>query len=257
MRFGLSAERRQTLIVTEPSFQAFGLSHVFVMLIMAGSLLLGLTVSRNGTRPRADMAIRGSLATLLILNFIGYGVRQCLRGTLRWQEALPFQLCDWTMIVVTIALLNGGRQHWLEPAYFWGIGGSLQAVITPNLQFDFPDLRFLSFFIDHGGIVLGVVYLMITRRFRPAFASVWWTLLWSEIYFAVTLLVDRITGVNYGFLLHKPEAASLLSLLSDSRPLYLLQMQGVAIVFFLLLYLPFAIADLMGSKKVEKQEPGN
>ena len=61
----------------------------------------------------------------------------------------------------------------------------------------------------------------------------------------VTLVVDLLTGVNYGFLLHKPEAFSILSFLSDSWPLYLLQMHGVALLFFLVLYAPFALFDAL------------
>jgi uncharacterized membrane protein YwaF len=68
--------------------------------------------------------------------------------------------------------------------------------------------------------------------------------LWSEFYFVVTLIVDLLTGFNYGFLLHKPEAFSILSFLSDSWPLYLLEMHGVALLFFLVLYAPFAVFDL-------------
>ena len=71
------------------------------------------------------------------------------------------------------------------------------------------------------------------------------TFLWSEFYFVVTLIADELTGFNYGFLLHKPEAFSILSFLSDSRPLYLLQMHGVALLFFLGLYAPFAVVDLI------------
>jgi len=70
------------------------------------------------------------------------------------------------------------------------------------------------------------------------------TFLWSEFYFVVTLIADELTGFNYGFLLHKPEAFSILSFLSDSRPLYLLEMHGVALLFFIVLYTPFAIVDL-------------
>jgi uncharacterized membrane protein YwaF len=76
--------------------------------------------------------------------------------------------------------------------------------------------------------------------------------LWSEFYFVVTLLVDKLTGVNYGFLLHKPEAFSILSFLSDSWPLYLLQLHAVALLFFLGLYAPFAIYDLM-----KRDRPGS
>jgi len=46
-------------------------------------------------------------------------------------------------------------------------------------------------------------------------------------------------------LLHKPEAFSILSFLSDSQPLYLLQLHGLALSFFLGLYAPFAIYDLV------------
>ena len=59
---------------------------------------------------------------------------------------------------------------------------------------------------------------------------------------------DKITGVNYGFLLHKPEAKTLLNILSDSHPLYLFEMHLLALAFFVVLYLPFAIYDFTRRK---------
>jgi len=161
-----------------------------------------------------------------------------------WRQMLPMQMCDWGIVVVIVAMWTG-HQRWFEVAYFWGIGGTLQAVLTPNLRYGFPDWRFISFFTSHCGIIVGVVFLMLTRRYRPSPMSIVRVWLWSEFYFAVTLVVDLLTGFNYGFLLHKPEAFSILSFLSDSWALYLLQMHGVALLFFLVLYLPFAIVDLI------------
>lgn len=230
---------------TEPALQLFGPAHLIVIgLTLTLPVTLAFVFRRTKSKS-LDRAVRIFLATLLVVNYIGYGVYRWQRGTLYWEESLPFQLCDWTMIAVIVALIKENRRRWLEVAYFWGIGGSLQAIITPNLQFGFPDCRFFTFFLDHGGIVSGILYLMLSRSFRPTLGSVWRTLLWSEIYLVITLLADHITGVNYGFLLHKPQVASLLSLLSDYRPLYILQMNGVAIAFFALLYAPFAIADLV------------
>jgi len=157
---------------------------------------------------------------------------------------LPLQLCDWGMVVVIVAMWSG-NQRWFEVAYFWGIGGTLQAVLTPNLAFGFPDFRFFGFFISHSGIIIGVIFLMRTRGYRPRFMSIVRTFAWSEFYFVVTLVADELTGYNYGFLLHKPEAFSILSFLSDRWPLYLLEMHGVALLFFLGLYAPFAIVDLV------------
>ena len=178
-------------------------------------------------------------------------------GLTIWQRALPMQLCDWAMFVIIIALCTGNRR-WLEIAYFWGIGGTLQAIITPNLAFGFPDLRFISFFVAHSGIIIGIVFLMLIYGFRPRAAGILRTFLWTEVYFVVAFTVDSLTGENYGFLLHKPEAFSLLSYLSDWRPLYLLQMHGLALLFFCALYAPFALVDLARGKygivKTGKQE---
>ncbi|MEP7071152.1 MAG: TIGR02206 family membrane protein, partial [Verrucomicrobiota bacterium] len=184
------------------------------------------------------------------LAFLFFGPRS---AALTWRQMLPMQMCDWAIVVVIVALLTNHRR-WFEVAYFWGIGGTLQALLTPNLQAAFPEFRFLSFFVAHGGIIVAVVYLMLVRRLRPVPASIVRAFLWSEFYFLVTMAVDAWTGVNYGFLLHKPQAKTLLSLLSDDRALYLLQMQLLALVFFLTLYLPFAISDMIKISKAGTQE---
>jgi len=163
------------------------------------------------------------------------------------------QMCDWGIVVVIVAMWTG-HQRWFEVAYFWGIGGTLQAVLTPNLRYGFPDWRFISFFTSHCGIIVGVVFLMLTRRYRPYPMSIVRVWLWSEFYFLVTRAVDKLTGFNYGFLLHKPEAFSILSFLSDSWPLYLLQLHGVALLFFLVLYAPFAVFD--AAKRGLIRKPG-
>lgn len=233
------------------TFQLFGTAHIVAILLTLTVPFIFAALSRRSKIGALDRFVRYGLAALLTINFIGYGVRASVSDGMSWRQTLPFQLCDWTVVVVIIALVNGGRPRWLEVAYFWGIGGSLQAVLTPNLQFGFPDYRFLSFFIGHCGIPIGITYLMLSRRFRPRLISAWRTLLWSEFYLAVTLIVDSITGVNYGFLLHKPEAFSILSYLSDYRPLYLLQLNGLALVFFALLYAPFAVADAIAARARE------
>src|SRR5437660_9749865 len=112
------------------------------------------------------------------------------------------------------------------------------------LRFGYPDLRFISFFVAHSGIIIGIVFLMLSYGFRPRAIGVLRTFAWTEIYFVVAFTTDLLTGENYGFLLHKPEAASLLSSLPHSRPRYLLEFHGLAFLFFCALYAPFAIVDL-------------
>jgi len=227
-----------------PEFQPYGLPHLTVIVLTIVLPFLLAAMVRRTRSQRLEKLITAVLSAVLVLNYVVYLVFIRSHGVVDWRQMLPMQMCDWGMVVVIVATWTG-NQRWFEVAYFWGIGGTLQAVLTPNLRFGFPDWRFISFFTSHCGIIVGVVFLMLTRRYRPYPMSIVRVWLWSEFYFVVTLIVDELTGVNYGFLLHKPEAFSILSFLSDSRPLYLLQLHGVALLFFLVLYVPFAIVDLI------------
>src|SRR6266566_5562731 len=227
----------------EHSFQPYGLPHLAVLFLTIVLPFALAAIVRRTKSPRVERTIVVLLSAILILNYVAYLIFVRSHGIVSWQQMLPLQLCDWGMVVVMVAMWTG-NQRWFEVAYFWGIGGTLQAVLTPNLRFGFPDWRFISFFTSHSGIIIGVVFLMLTRRYRPYPMSIVRTFIWSEFYFVVTMIADELTGFNYGFLRHKPEAFSILTFLSDSRPLYLLQMHGVALLFFLGLYAPFAIVDL-------------
>lgn len=227
----------------ERAFQPFGLAHLVVILLTIALPFVLAALARKSRWPRSERVIARVIALLLGVNYVGYAIYLWTIGETSWEKSLPLQLCDWAMVAIIVAFLTG-RERWLEAAYFWGIGGTVQAILTPDLKYTFPDIRFLSFFIAHCGIVIGIAFLMIVRGFRPHFSSIWRTFAWTEVYFVITVVVDLITRENYGYLLHKPEAASLLSFLSDNWPIYLLQMHLLALVFFLVLYIPFALYDL-------------
>jgi hypothetical integral membrane protein (TIGR02206 family) len=234
-----------------PVFQVFGPAHLIVILLIISTPVgLGIAVRRSGSR-RVDRRVAVCLSILLLTNYLGFAIYLWQHDLFYWKQALPFQLCDWAMVTIIVALLTGS-DRWTEVSYFWGIGGTFQAILTPNLQVNFPDLRAISFFVSHGGIVSGVIYLLIARRFRPTLGSVWRTLAWSELYLFSTLLVDALTGVNYGFLLHKPVVHSILDYLSDVRWLYILELNGLALLFFALLYLPW---HFFRSKSREPSKP--
>ena len=227
----------------ENLFKPFGVAHLTVIfLTICLPFLLALIVHRTKSR-FLERSIAFSISALLLINYVAYLFVARRFGVTQWYKALPLQLCDWAMFVIIVALWTGNRR-WLEIAYFWGIGGTLQAIITPNLAFGFPDLRFISFFVAHSGIIIGIVFLMLIYGFRPRPIGIVRTFMWTEVYFVVAFTIDLLTGENYGFLLHKPEAASLLDFLSDWRPLYLVQFHLLAFAFFCALYAPFAIVDL-------------
>ena len=238
------------------AFQPFGFAHLTVITLTLALPFVFAAFVRRSRWPRSERLIGQLLAAMLLLNYAGYEIYLATTVGLEWKKALPFQLCDWAMISIVVALLTG-RERWLEVAYFWGIGGTLQAILTPDLKYAFPHIRFITFFVAHSGIVIAIIFMMIVKKFRPHWFSIVRVFLWSELYFVLTITVDLLTGENYGYLLHQPAAASLLDLLSHNRVVYILEMHLLALLFYFALYLPFAIYDLVrrkGIRNAGKQE---
>jgi hypothetical integral membrane protein (TIGR02206 family) len=228
----------------QPAFHLFGPAHLTVIALTVGLPVFFWATARGPGRAGYRAAIRYGLCILLIANYIAYQVTRARDGQFTLADALPMQLCDWATAVVIVALVTL-RPGWYEVAYFWGMAGTFQAILTPNLQFGFPSPRFLGFFIAHCGIVVGILYLTAVESLRPRPASIIRAMLWSEVYLASALIVNHLVHANYGFLTHRPFGKSLLDYLSENHTLYIIELNLLALAFYLVLYVPFLIKDTL------------
>src|SRR6185503_2845267 len=103
---------------------------------------------------------------LLILGWAGWYMMLGSRGWLSPGNELPLNLCDWAQGALIVALLSR-NQFAYELGYFWGLGGTLQGVITPDVGRGFPDIQFLLFMLDHAGLIAALLYLTLGTRLRP------------------------------------------------------------------------------------------
>jgi hypothetical integral membrane protein (TIGR02206 family) len=227
-----------------PAFRPFGAAHWMVIGLTAGLPLLFWATARGPGKEGYRAAVRYGLAGLLLVNWIGYEFLRAREGLFTPMDLLPMQLCDWATIAVIAALVTC-RQRVYELAYFWGLAGTLQAIITPALSAGFPDPKFFNFFVGHSGVVVAVLFLTLVERLRPMPASLLRTILWSEVYLAIALLLNDWTGANYGFLTHRPSTRSLLDYLSSNHWLYVAEINLLAVCSYLVLYVPFWVKDLV------------
>lgn len=165
-----------------------------------------------------------------------------LNGIWDRTTSLPLELCSLTMFLSAIMLITDSRK--LYPlVYFAGIGGALQAVFTPSLDFPFPHIRFFQFFITHIAIIIAPLYMTWIRGFRPNWKSIGWTMLFLNAAALVVGLINFALGSNYMFLMGKPSTPSLLDLLGP-HPFYILVEELIALALFIVMFaLFFAIPD--------------
>jgi len=153
--------------------------------------------------------------------------------------ALPFQLCDAAIFVSALALWLR-QQLLVEVTYFWGLAGTIQAIITPDLPEHFPAFPFIQYYVAHGGVVAAALLLVVGLGQWPRRRSLLWVVPLTIVYTAFVGLLDATTGADYMFLRAKPGSTTPLDLLGP-WPWYIGWAALVGIVLFVILDAPFRV----------------
>ncbi len=247
----------------EAHFVSFGAAHVSAMLAIAAIAIAGPVafrhVSRRRPSGRVTRAVCVALAGLLIATILAEALVKIATGTWTLQESLPLHLCDLVAFALIAVLTSAARspaaasthswrQLLYELAYYWGLGGTVQAIVTPDLREGFPHFHFIQYFLAHGGIVVGVLMLTVGLAWRPRPGSVLRTWLITTAVGFVVLAFNGVFGTNYMFLCGPPPAAgtTLLDYLGP-WPLSLVTLDLLALVLMMLCYAPFWLAAPRGA----------
>jgi len=179
---------------------------------------------------------------LLLLAYLGVSLAvKTVAYILPLRDNLPLHICGASIVLGAIMLWRRSYQLF-EVVYFWGIGGTLAALFTPDLLEGFPHPLFLLFFAGHGFSLSAVAFGALVCDFRPRPASVAMALGVTGIYAALIFAVNLLLGSNYLYLMHKPAQPSIVDFLGP-WPWYIIGLAAVTVVVCLLCYLPYAVRD--------------
>lgn len=224
-----------------PTFEFLGPAHLAALGFLV-VLNLFLIVRYHSTEGKSRIAVRWILALILWGNEIGWHYWNYTVGKWNIQTMLPLQVCSILVWLGAWMLVTKSYRVY-EFMYLMGIGGAIQALATPDLGiYGFPHFRFFQTFTSHGLIVTSAIYMTVVEGYRPTWKSLLRVALWMNLYMIPIYFLNNAIGSNYLMINHKPPTASLLDLLPE-WPIYILYMEALGIVTFLILYLPFAIKD--------------
>jgi hypothetical integral membrane protein (TIGR02206 family) len=221
------------LVVVTPV--AYGLS-----VGCAAIIGVGLCVAAHRSPGPWQVVAARAIGLLLAADAFTYTVSAIVQGQWSASSSLPLALCNMAVLVAAAAC------WWqipllVELTWFWGLAGTIQAVLTPDLQVGFPHLVFFEYVVGHTAIVLAGVFLVVGMGVTPRPGAVPRVFAITAGYTVFVGAIDAATGANYMFLQRRPTNWTLLKVLGP-WPWYILSAAGVAVLLLVVLDTPFRIA---------------
>lgn len=265
-------------MILATSLPLFGRDHLAALaLTLLASVVLSVALRHARARgvewPRP--AVCRGLAALLLMYVVASQLWPLLQGRWTVQHNLPLHLCNLSALAAMAALLLSARPRAADAAaresgernapavspsapaspapidarqvcseltWFWALGGTTHALITPEIHDPFPSLEYALFFIGHGAVIVAAAVLTFGLRQRPrpgAFGRVW---LITAAAAACVFVVNQLTGGNYMYLSRPPARGSLFDYFGQ-WPLSLVTLLLAGTVILAACAAPFWLAD--------------
>jgi len=220
-------------------FQLFGTQH-FITLALCLLVIAGVPLMTRKKTDSTKVLIAKIIGVVIFVNLIDQ-IFNAFTFNLGWQEALPLHMCDLAGLAMGVYFIFD-KKIFFNIGFFWGTGGPLMAILTPDLQHAFPHGLYVPFFYGHSLTLLGIAYCLIVFKVRPYLGDliriVFITSAAAIIIYFINVLIDS----NFWFLISKPVAASIMDIFPDP-PMHLLFLTPLVVFVFIVTYLPYWVVD--------------
>ena len=232
-------------------FELFGDIHLITLgLIISVSLIFSFTAKKYYDE-NTFAGFEKILGYLLIITelikpffLVEFGDYQCT-------FCIPLHLCHITSYATGLFLLTRDKRFF-DFAYFWGMGGGTMALLTPDVQFTFPHIDFVSLFSSHGLVFFTIIYILVVIKQYVTFSSlinaVKYGLMALPFAYILNLMIGGEPGyeANLWYLMKSSDGASLINFFPvffQQPPFHIIIVIPLSIVIFLFLYLPFYLFE--------------
>ncbi len=227
------------LFSNEIPFIAYGNSHLVVLCISLLLLALILIASKKLCTEK-NLFIGRCIAIILALSVVVYTIFEIALGRFTIADDLPLSLCNLFALVAPFALWYP-KHKYFEPIYFLVMAGTFQAIVTPDLYFDYPAYEFFKYWITHVGLVLLMIHYMVCFALYPTAKGILKTFGWLNVYVVVLLPINYLLDANYFYLIEKPLNPSVLDFFGP-WPVYILVAEILVMGFFAIAMIPVFLA---------------
>ena len=229
---------------TTAAYKNFTLDHGLPLLLFS-IIFIGITLYFYRHEDDKKFKVAFLISLLPFISVLSRMILTWYEGIFIIQEELPLHLCRIIALLMPF-LIWFRNKKWINTLYFLIIVGTLQAIITADLQYTFPHYSYILYWIFHSSLVWLPIFIIINLNFKPSKADLFRAFLVGNIYMIATLIINFSIGSNYFYTRQKPPGGSLLDFLGP-WPFYIIVVEVLAIILFILAYLPFHKRNTEGS----------
>jgi len=198
-------------------FRPFTALHWITAGLCIASIIASTVLGIHWSGTARERVLRHTWAYIVLAGQVAAQV-YFLWPPIRYDIALPLHICDVAGWIAGFALLT--QKRWLRiMLYYWGIGLSTQAFVTPILRGEgsgYATMYYWVFWMQHLMIVGSAIYDVAVLRFRPSWRD--WAIgaAISSAYGACVFALNLLIGSNYLFIGRaRPDNPTLIDHLGD------------------------------------------
>ncbi len=228
-------------LFNENAFYAYTLQHYTPLLIISILGTITIIYAKDHLKPSSQKLV------LLFISLIPFISTFLIYPIALWQsnfdlkEDLPFHICRFLALVSPFVIWKESR-FWIGIFYFWILVGTLNATITPDIEFGFPHWSYFAYWMTHGVMIIIPLYYVFVIKVKISFKDFINSYVMMNVFLLLTLSINFLIGSNYMYTREKPPVSSLLDILGP-WPLYLISGQLLVILLFGIVYLPFYLQN--------------
>ena len=233
------------LLFSLDSFYLFSSQHIYILLIFSIPAIL-ITVLANAVKNDSETVL---LITKILIGFTifqevcDYSNRY-MNDALSLSVDLPFHICNYVLLLSIIALYNR-NEYLFNFCYFNAFSGALMANLTPDVSGVVGDVGLFFFFLHHFLIIINVLWMIFSFGMIPSFKGLLVTAILLNVFAIPVGLINLLIGdgANYMYLCEKPPVEN--ALLIGDWPMYMLSLEFIALIIFIILLTPFKMGEIL------------
>lgn len=233
----------EAILHSKNSFPIFGRQHLVAFTVFVSLTIFLIWFANTRLNTKRQILLGTGLALFVMFAMFCRTALLYSQGLFSYKTELPLYICRLVCFFLPFMMFYK-NQKLFGVLYFWILAGTFNALLTPDIEYGFPHYTAIIYWILHAGLVCTILYAVFVYDMRPRVKDIVTAFFIGILYLFIIHGFNLLIDSNYSYTMEKPPGGSILDHMGP-WPIYLFSGQLLALVLFLILYLPWFIKDRM------------